>query len=99
MHNFSEHLLENPARYMYVCICVYVYMYVCMYVCMYVYMCMYVCVYVCKYWCVGIRLCPTDPSRLLTSTIPEHMVSNLEKPSWYLLHLVDPTYCILLYLI
>src|SRR6218665_3963138 len=59
--------------YMYVCICVY--MYVCMYVCMYVYMyaCMYVCIcvyaYMYMYVCIILwgelfgRKCPTQNGR------------------------------------
>ena len=39
----SRHGLEILVSYVYVCMCIYIYMYVCMYVCMHV--CMYVCMF------------------------------------------------------
>ena len=43
---------------MYICICIYVYMYICIYVFIYVYMyiCIYICIYVYMYICVYIYI-------------------------------------------
>ena len=49
----ANHSATETYMYMYVCVC----MYVCMYVCMCTYICVYVCMYVCVCICVCVNIC------------------------------------------
>ena len=52
---FSFLYSELDYFFLYVCVCVYIFMNMCMHMCMYMYVCIYMCAWICIYICVKIQ--------------------------------------------